>query len=615
MKKICVFLSLLLCLSLFSVTAFAAGYQRGDVDGNGKVTAADARKALRFSAQLEQPTDEQKAAADVNGDRAVTAVDARIILRVVAELDVFPELPEETTSESASEESSKEAESITKAADSETTTASKADDEGTGAPSEEPASSAKPEEPTKDAGQDTPAEGEYPEDLQRILDGHFFLYGVYSDGENPDEEVYVSIAVDGDAVMTVVSMDMVSIGFLKPSGSDTLYMMNPYRDTITEMNEELIPALTQEIEFSYEDFLIFRSGPDEPFPVPVVTDLPEAALTCYTFTYEDGTSERYYLEYDEVLERDVLVKIEGYDNEGNLITNMDVYYISEVLSPEQLETDYYQMQTTEEFLTDYLQDVYDIQHPSYNPDDEWDREYYYEAYWSDGIDWDSIEAVRIDSEADIPGDIEDIESYRTMSGAMMQTFGPYVFEDDDGEIVEFYTTEYFEYQLLTDGNSVRMDMIPSYGDEIRCIQTTKTDLFGQEKEVYYMINPASGIYTELNESYLELAGISEAEFNSDMVALEAPDDYVELTMKTAVDEEGKEHILLTYLYEDGSGMEVLFVDGQLFRESLLNADGVAMEVIRCEEASQEPLDEDVFSLKGLIWVLPSTFVLSYGSIW
>lgn len=59
----------------------------GDVNGDGEITAKDARLALRISAKLDVPTAVQKAAADVNGDGDVTAKDARSILRVSAKLD------------------------------------------------------------------------------------------------------------------------------------------------------------------------------------------------------------------------------------------------------------------------------------------------------------------------------------------------------------------------------------------------------------------------------------------------------------------------------------------------------------------------------------------------
>lgn len=63
----------------------------GDVDGNGKITAADARLALRASVELENFEDVPafEKAIDVNGDGKSTATDARSILRCSVKLDIL----------------------------------------------------------------------------------------------------------------------------------------------------------------------------------------------------------------------------------------------------------------------------------------------------------------------------------------------------------------------------------------------------------------------------------------------------------------------------------------------------------------------------------------------
>lgn len=62
----------------------------GDVDLDGKVTASDARLALRRAVNLDDGlTAGQIAHADVDLDGAVTAADARVILRVAVGLEVF----------------------------------------------------------------------------------------------------------------------------------------------------------------------------------------------------------------------------------------------------------------------------------------------------------------------------------------------------------------------------------------------------------------------------------------------------------------------------------------------------------------------------------------------
>ena len=59
----------------------------GDLDGDGEVTAADARLALRAAVGLEILNEEQKKAADMDGDGEVTAADARLILRTAVGLE------------------------------------------------------------------------------------------------------------------------------------------------------------------------------------------------------------------------------------------------------------------------------------------------------------------------------------------------------------------------------------------------------------------------------------------------------------------------------------------------------------------------------------------------
>jgi GH25 family lysozyme M1 (1,4-beta-N-acetylmuramidase) len=59
-------------------------FLKGDVNGDGKVTASDARLALRAASQLEMLSEVEKYTADVNGDGKVTAADARIILNMAS---------------------------------------------------------------------------------------------------------------------------------------------------------------------------------------------------------------------------------------------------------------------------------------------------------------------------------------------------------------------------------------------------------------------------------------------------------------------------------------------------------------------------------------------------
>lgn len=66
-----------------------ADYTLGDVDGNGSISAADARLALRASVGLEnyKKSSKEFLAADVDKNGKITAADARLILRVSVGLE------------------------------------------------------------------------------------------------------------------------------------------------------------------------------------------------------------------------------------------------------------------------------------------------------------------------------------------------------------------------------------------------------------------------------------------------------------------------------------------------------------------------------------------------
>ena len=59
---------------------------KGDMDGDGEITVADALSALRIAARLAPETPEMIAVCDTDGDGAITVADALAILRVAAKL-------------------------------------------------------------------------------------------------------------------------------------------------------------------------------------------------------------------------------------------------------------------------------------------------------------------------------------------------------------------------------------------------------------------------------------------------------------------------------------------------------------------------------------------------
>lgn len=88
MKKIISLVLVAVMVLSLSVVAFAA--KLGDVNEDGKVSAADALCVLQAAAGTRTLTASQKQKADYNKDGKVSAIDARKILQVVAGL-----IPEE----------------------------------------------------------------------------------------------------------------------------------------------------------------------------------------------------------------------------------------------------------------------------------------------------------------------------------------------------------------------------------------------------------------------------------------------------------------------------------------------------------------------------------------
>ncbi len=88
MKKriVSLLLSIMMILTVIPAALSSASLQ-GDVNGDGKITAADARLTLRASVKLENLDANQIKAADVDGKAGLTAADARLILRASVGLE------------------------------------------------------------------------------------------------------------------------------------------------------------------------------------------------------------------------------------------------------------------------------------------------------------------------------------------------------------------------------------------------------------------------------------------------------------------------------------------------------------------------------------------------
>ena len=105
MKKqiISILLAVMLLCTVFPIAGFAV--TMGDVNGDGKVQADDARWALRAAVELEILTKAQAFRADADFDGEVTPADSRLILRATVglqdlierEMPDFPDKDEPVT--------------------------------------------------------------------------------------------------------------------------------------------------------------------------------------------------------------------------------------------------------------------------------------------------------------------------------------------------------------------------------------------------------------------------------------------------------------------------------------------------------------------------------------
>lgn len=84
-------LSIILALTLCLTPVIAGALAIGDIDGDTKISASDARQALRASVGLDTLNAEQTKAADVDFDGKITSSDARLILRASVGLEQLQE--------------------------------------------------------------------------------------------------------------------------------------------------------------------------------------------------------------------------------------------------------------------------------------------------------------------------------------------------------------------------------------------------------------------------------------------------------------------------------------------------------------------------------------------
>ncbi|MCD7828751.1 MAG: leucine-rich repeat protein, partial [Clostridiales bacterium] len=163
----------------------------GDVNGDNRVSAADARLALRIAAMLYSGTDKELAAADLDGNGKITASEARTILRVAASLE--DSLGTIVFSESSTTVLTTEELATAAHATAEPATATPA--------TEEPATVENPE--------GTAAYSDFPDEMKAFIEGKYGFSGTI-DADGSSESVIVK--TDGTNIKLSITVDMDSYG-------------------------------------------------------------------------------------------------------------------------------------------------------------------------------------------------------------------------------------------------------------------------------------------------------------------------------------------------------------------------------------------------------------------
>lgn len=223
-------------LSNFAVPSFARR-KLGDVDGDGFITAADARVALRASVKLENLSKEQELAANVDNDDFITAADARLILRASVKLealdDVFVEADETTTQPAVPDE---------------TTTQPIVPDETTTQPPAPEETTTEPETPTQpDLPDFIPPEKD--NEYEILRSGTYSFTGKTVDGSGSSD---LEIAKTPDSLYLGAKFNDIKIAVLTIDGK--VYLVNPKEKRYLDLNTPIMKAEMKALNMDVEDF-------------------------------------------------------------------------------------------------------------------------------------------------------------------------------------------------------------------------------------------------------------------------------------------------------------------------------------------------------------------------
>lgn len=287
-KILAIILSFTLLCSSAILFANAGSIILGDVDGDGKVTPADARLALRAASKLETLESDAFIAADVDFNDKINAIDARAILRHAARLENLPEMP---TEENSSDETTTD----------ETTT-----DETT----TEPANVVE----------------DYPEAIKAFFAGEYYLKCAM--GENPME-----LAIDGENYEVAISYEGIDMSlmykknvYIKYADADGKKKYVVFDD---EMKKQLSTMGAGDFSSVFDELAqqmisVFKFAEVENLGNPTLTENAEYNEEVYDlYSFGNGESKiNFYTDGDEVK------YITNIDAEGKEAIAIDVVELS-----------------------------------------------------------------------------------------------------------------------------------------------------------------------------------------------------------------------------------------------------------------------------------------------
>ena len=357
MKRIFTAITASAMLLIFAVCGSAESLKIGDIDGNGKITAGDARLALRGAASLEKLSEMQLKLADIDGNGRITASDARMILRRAANLeDDFGELttqaPETTTQ--APETTTLAPETTTLAPET-TTLAPETTTEAPETTTEAPETTTQAPETTTEPAIELPegavAYKDFPEEIKTLIGGKFTLKGYnYSDGKQE-----VSIITDGKNVRSVLAMSVsgekMNISVILKDEKTSLLKTNMYiisEDTKRYFNPTPLDLKTMGIDED-ELSLQFNFGDDinKIYAMVGEGNVFGTSYTTYRIDSETGYSVLYLT--------DGKIKfLDSYDNKNNLSGRIEITDFSASVDSGAFSTDGYSRVLTIMGLFDFL---------------------------------------------------------------------------------------------------------------------------------------------------------------------------------------------------------------------------------------------------------------------